>query len=70
MDINMQYIRDELRKRAGKRELSKVALLSKVGLNTIRRVLADEGCTTKTAEKLQKFLSSTEKLKRLGDLEE
>lgn len=70
MKINLDYIKEQLQRRATERQLPRVAHGSGVGLRTIHRVLSTGRCTTSTAEALQSFLTTTHRqkeLKRAGE---
>jgi hypothetical protein len=65
MEISVEYIKAQLQRRARERQLPRVALGSGVGLRTLHRILTKGSCTTRTAESLQVFLTTTEKQKEL-----
>lgn len=67
MEINIEFIREQLRRRAGERQLRKVADGSKVPLRTVHRVSQGAACRLDTAERLQTYLKQTERKKRLDD---
>lgn len=70
MQINTEYIVAQLQRRAGERQLGKVAKGSGVNLRTLQRMVKENGGSTKKLEKVQKFLAETEKQKKLEVTEE
>lgn len=66
MQINMEYIRAQLQRRAGERQLTRVAQECGLTVRTLQRIAKEGNCTTKNAEKVQQFLLDTEKQKKLG----
>lgn len=65
MNIEMEYIKAQLQRRAGERQLSAVARGSGVNLRTLQRLARGQQGTIGNASKVQVYLQGTERLKRL-----
>lgn len=69
MQINTDYIKAQLQRRATERQLSKVASGCGVNVRTLQRIAKGESCSMKIAGKVQQFLLDTEREKKLSDSE-
>jgi hypothetical protein len=69
MQINMDYIRAQLQRRASERQLAKVARMAHIGLNTLRRIIEGKSCRMGIASDLQDFLTRHEKVRKLDEHE-
>jgi hypothetical protein len=67
MQINMDYIRAQLQRRAGERQTAKVSRMAGVGINTIRRIIEGNACRLSIAGRLQPFLEKHEKVRKLDE---
>lgn len=65
MTIEMEYIKAQLQRRAGERQLSMVARCSGVNLRTLQRLAKGDQGTVSNATKVQDFLRRTEHQKKL-----
>jgi DNA-binding phage protein len=61
VEINVEYIKGQLQRRAGERQLTAVAKAAGVNLRTLHRMQKGEPGTVALANKVQKFLERTEK---------
>lgn len=60
MEINVEYIKGQLQRRAGSRQLAAVARAAGVNLRTLHRLKDGKPGTVALANKVQKFLERTE----------
>jgi hypothetical protein len=67
MKINVEYIRGQLQRRAGSRQLAAVARGSGVNLRTLHRLKDGTPGTIALAIKVQEFLERTEKDKDISE---
>ena len=68
MEISMEYIKAQLQRRSGERQLPKVVKGSGVALRTLHRIIKGQGDTQhSTVVALNEYLKRTEQVKRLSD---
>jgi predicted transcriptional regulator len=67
VEISIEYIKGQLQRRAGERQLAAVARVSGVNLRTLHRLAKGQAGTVTTAEKVQQFLKDTEKKRKIEE---
>jgi hypothetical protein len=67
MKLDIEYVKAELKRRNGQRQLTLVSVGCGVNLRTARRIMAGANTRTETLEALQVYLRNTEKMKKLPD---
>lgn len=67
MQIDMDFICSELKRRTGMRQLAAVSKGTGLSLTTLHNIKHGKGVTTKTAGTLQQFLKDNQRKGKLGD---
>jgi hypothetical protein len=70
MSINMEYIRAQLQRRAGERQLSRIAGHTGVTVRTLQRLAKGQSGTVSNAQAVQDFLLRTEKQAKIERAED